>query len=202
MDRFWTVVVAVAVLMFFVWLFERPINEAIFGDAPVKMSEDDRRADWERRRDDLLPRFDAFLRAEDFVSAARLLENYREVMDSETRGRHNFAMKQADVQREREAATAVRAADALAAEQRATEARIGPKPVPSVWNGTYGEVRDYLRERAHDPSSVELQECTYAVETPAGWVVSCTYRAKNLFGALVLDRGRFVVRHGRVVSTL
>ena len=94
-----------------------------------------------------------------------------------------------------------------AAKQKAMDRRIasiGEPPQQSAWDGSYSEVTHFLKERANDPSSIEIVGCTkvsYAT-SGAGWLVGCDYRGKNAFGGLVMNSNWFVIKHGVVVKAL
>lgn len=88
----------------------------------------------------------------------------------------------------------------LTPEERAKH--IGDKPVASAWDGSYREVETYLRGIANDPDSIEVSECSKAVETDEGWLVRCVYRGKNAFGALIRKEQVFLIRHRAVVSAV
>jgi hypothetical protein len=74
----------------------------------------------------------------------------------------------------------------------ALDARCGPEPKRSLSGGQF-DVESYLKEKAHDPESVEVTNCTEPRMTPACWVSECNVRAKNQFGAKVLHRMRFTL---------
>lgn len=94
--------------------------------------------------------------------------------------------------------------ESLYQRQRAAEAdrlrRFGNPPQPSVINGTYRVVRNYLRNVMNDPESLEMDGCTRVYESPDGWVVGCDYRGRNAFGGMVRQSNWFVIRHNRVVE--
>ncbi len=80
-------------------------------------------------------------------------------------------------------------------------ASIGKEPKPSAWDGTYREVERYLKQVANDPESIDIDQCsdTFVVED-TGWIVLCSFRGKNAFGALIKNVNWFVIRHGMVVA--
>jgi len=83
------------------------------------------------------------------------------------------------------------------------EAKFGPKPVPSAWDGSYHEVQRYLEKIANDPDSIKIQGCTpVSVDEKAGWVVGCDYRGKNALGGVVRNSNWFVIKHGAVIKIL
>jgi hypothetical protein len=87
-----------------------------------------------------------------------------------------------------------------AEEQKELSAELGPKPEPSMWDGSYRAVNQYLQEHAHDPDSVKVDGCTSPMKTNKGWVVRCEYRAKNAFGAVVRGNTYFAIKQNTVVS--
>jgi len=80
-----------------------------------------------------------------------------------------------------------------AAKNKALEKRCGPKPKVSPFDGSLIAVKNYMKENAHDPDSVEVKKCTEPRMTDACWVSACDVRAKNAFGAKVLNRMRFTI---------
>jgi chromosome segregation ATPase len=52
----------------------------------------------------------------------------------------------------------------------------------------------YLKDVLNDPDSYKPDECGPVVADGPFWVVTCSFRAKNGFGALVLDRARFYLQ--------
>lgn len=81
-----------------------------------------------------------------------------------------------------------------------SSANIGPKPMPTLWDGTLTAVKHYMSEHAHDPKSVRWDGCTDARATEMGWITRCDYRARNGFGALVKQRTLFIIRDHEVIS--
>jgi hypothetical protein len=89
------------------------------------------------------------------------------------------------------------AQEAVAAARRQ---RFGPPPEPSAWDGTYREIRDYLKIVMNDPTSLEMDDCTQVYSTKDGWLVGCDYRGRNAFGGMVRQSNWFIIRHGAVVD--
>lgn len=79
-------------------------------------------------------------------------------------------------------------------------AKFGEMPTASAWDGSYVEVKDYLKQVANDPKSIDMAGCTKVYLTDGGWVVGCDYRGKNAFGGVVRNSNWFTIRHGRVVK--
>lgn len=104
----------------------------------------------------------------------------------------------------REAVDALRAeADKLAEKYtpdvvayRVTKELCGPEPTISAWDGSIIGLERAFGEVAHDPDSVEISECTKPRMSDNCWLTTCKVRAKNGFGALVLQRYRFAVTGG------
>jgi len=75
---------------------------------------------------------------------------------------------------------------------------------PIVGQGFSGytspEIEIYLRLTAHDPDSIELENCTEVKRTRQGWLVGCTYRGRNGFGGVVKNANWFTIRHEQVVN--
>jgi hypothetical protein len=74
----------------------------------------------------------------------------------------------------------------------------GPKPLVSGWDGSVLAVERYLRPRLKDPDSLDMANCTQPVIEGAYWVTACAYRARNSFGALVLEGGKFYIQAGGI----
>jgi hypothetical protein len=112
--------------------------------------------------------------------------------------------QQQQKQRDREAARSARdAAKAQQASQLRTlqATACGPEPQRSPWNEVYTAVESYLEEKANDPDSVDVSRCGQALLTDNCWVTRCTYRAKNAFGALVLEARDFnIARNNTVIA--
>jgi len=85
-------------------------------------------------------------------------------------------------------------------EPEATDAEIGPKPVASIWDGSYPAVERWLERRLHDPDSLQMDGCSVPTRARLGWRVRCEYRAKNGFGAMRREDGWFTIRHLEVVA--
>lgn len=76
----------------------------------------------------------------------------------------------------------------------------GSKPIKNYEN-IYVEVKDYLKQNMHDPSSLEFKSCTDVFrKSDTGWMVACQYRGKNAYGAIVLNANWFIIRQGRVIK--
>jgi len=82
----------------------------------------------------------------------------------------------------------------------ATDAEIGPKPVASLWDGSYSAVERWLEARLHDPDSLEMAGCSMPTRAALGWRVRCEYRARNGFGVMRLSSGWFTIRQLEVVA--
>lgn len=68
----------------------------------------------------------------------------------------------------------------------------GDKPVRSEWDGEIVGLERHLKEAAHDPSSIDVENCTLPVMTEERcWVSTCNVRGKNMFGAMILRRIRY-----------
>ena len=78
----------------------------------------------------------------------------------------------------------------------------GKRPVRSSFDGSYFEVKTYLKMVANDPDSIKIDGCTdvYTVDQGTAWLVGCNYRGRNAFGGLVRQTNWFKIMRGRVVS--
>lgn len=106
-------------------------------------------------------------------------------------------------ERARVAAAAAREAERDAAIIAKRVLKFGKAPEQSGWDGSYSEVKRFLKEAANDPGSIDITGCTkVSIDEKAGYVVGCDYRGKNGFGALMKFSNWFVIRHGQVVKML
>lgn len=86
--------------------------------------------------------------------------------------------------------------------ERDAEGDLGPEPKFNELWGYYPEVKTYLRNVAHDPSSIDFDGCSPVMKVPRlGYRVRCDYRAKNGYGALVKESRMFTIRHGVVINS-
>jgi hypothetical protein len=81
------------------------------------------------------------------------------------------------------------------AEQRKMLAALcGEKPFCSAWDGECGNIESALKRVAHDPGSIDVENCTDPVlYGDQCWVTTCDVRGKNAFGALIRQRKRFSI---------
>jgi hypothetical protein len=85
------------------------------------------------------------------------------------------------------------------AEQAAAQAEVdarGPEPLQSAWDGELPAVKNYLMDVLKDPDSYKHDKCTKPRAEGRFWVVACSYRAKNSFGAVVKEAQTFYIRKG------
>jgi len=99
-------------------------------------------------------------------------------------------------QQEKEQATR----DKLEAEKNVRLAMFGKAPEKSKWDGSYLEVKSYLKEVANDPDSIEFDGCTDVYKNDNGWIVGCNYRGRNAFNAKIRQANWFTIVHGKVVK--
>ena len=85
-------------------------------------------------------------------------------------------------------------------ERAALIAKFGEPPQLDPFSGAYRPVERYLERVANDPDSIEMEDCTKVYRGDHGWLVSCDYRGKNAFGAVVWQSNWFTIVHGEVVS--
>lgn len=76
----------------------------------------------------------------------------------------------------------------------------GEPPAPYPFIG-YTMINSYLEKSLNDPDSLDMQECGSVYKGLYGWLVSCTFRAKNGFGALIKSEKWFVIKDGLVLYT-
>src|SRR5262249_25966059 len=97
--------------------------------------------------------------------------------------------KRKDDRAKRKAEKEERERQATAAAEEVAQAYCGPEPERSAWDGTYLGVERYFKEIANDPDSVDFAGCAGMIRKgpPACWVTACNVRAKNGFGAKILQ---------------
>jgi len=79
-------------------------------------------------------------------------------------------------------------------------AKFGKPPITG-WDGAVTCVEMYLERVVREPDSLEYIDWSdvYFNEND-GWLVKCTYRAKNGFGGYEVGSNWFVIQHGQVVD--
>ena len=82
-----------------------------------------------------------------------------------------------------------------------------PEPVEvvhnSAWDGSVRQVEDFLRARLNDPYSVKYEKWSKVIKGKNGYMVRVRYRAKNKFGAYVLQDQVFSLdKHGNVTNVI
>jgi len=70
----------------------------------------------------------------------------------------------------------------------------GPKPGVSAWDGEVVGIERALKRVAHDPDSIDVENCTEpTLSEKHCWVTTCDVRGKNMFGGKILQRKRFSI---------
>jgi hypothetical protein len=88
---------------------------------------------------------------------------------------------------------------AAAARKKDQEAKIftalcGPSPTLSAWDGGVYEIEAAVKQVAHDPDSIDVENCTRLyLDRKRCWVTRCQVRGKNAFGAKILSVKTFSV---------
>lgn len=77
--------------------------------------------------------------------------------------------------------------------------KFGEPPIASAWDGSYYVVENYLEKVAKDPDSVKIASCTKVMRNKDGWLVGCTWRARNGFGGMSVATNWFTIRHDTVI---
>jgi hypothetical protein len=78
------------------------------------------------------------------------------------------------------------------AKDAAYAAMCGDKPVVGGWDGEVVGLESALRQTAHDPGSIDVENCTTPILTQgACWRFRCNVRGKNMFGAMILQQKWF-----------
>ena len=87
------------------------------------------------------------------------------------------------------------------AQPPAVVARCGEPPAENL-HGTYFVVDDYLAQHLNDPDSYDPINCSPPVATKACYLTTCRFRAKNGFGAKIVQTFSFTIDHGKVTSAV
>lgn len=78
----------------------------------------------------------------------------------------------------------------------------GKPPVPSSWDGGIRSVESYVKSSAHDPGSIDVENCsTPVLSSDSCWRTECHVLGKNAFGAKVRNVGTFWIASDQVVKT-
>jgi hypothetical protein len=96
----------------------------------------------------------------------------------------------------------VKKAQRAQAEALALSAVCGDSP-PAIsgWDGELIGAESYIAQGAHDPDSIDVENCTRPVLSKDNcWVTACSVRGKNAFGALVHNRMAFSVGRNGILS--
>lgn len=82
---------------------------------------------------------------------------------------------------------------------------LGPKPQNSSWDGNVAPAQNYLKLTLKDYDSSEYLGWTKVSKVYIGkepyWTTTVNIRAKNSFGAYVVDEITFLIRNNKVVKT-
>jgi hypothetical protein len=76
----------------------------------------------------------------------------------------------------------------------------GDKPLNSGWDGSCAPCEHYIKANLNDPSSYEHVGTTVAQIDGEYWTVMTRFRAKNAFGALVINEKKCFIQQGKVVK--
>lgn len=77
----------------------------------------------------------------------------------------------------------------------------GKKPDQSELDGSVGIVKEFVRETAHDKSSVDFIEWSKVSPFGEYWVVRCKYSGTNALGGKVTEDQWFYIQDSEVVKT-
>ncbi len=84
----------------------------------------------------------------------------------------------------------------------ALKAVCGSSPTVSAWDGGISAVDRFMELTAHDPKSINSENCTTPVLTDICWKTTCTVRGKNAFGALIANTYTFYLKADPEYSSL
>jgi hypothetical protein len=78
---------------------------------------------------------------------------------------------------------------------------IGAKPKQSELDASVKEVKDFIKEKAKDASSIEYLEWSKVSSLGDNWIVRCKYKGTNSLGAFVTENVWFYIQNNKVVDT-
>jgi hypothetical protein len=79
-------------------------------------------------------------------------------------------------------------------------AKYGRAPIRSSWDGSNSRVERYLKQVLRDPNSLAMDNCSEPHASDDGWIMLCSYRAKNGFGGMNKEAKWFVFRNEEIVA--
>lgn len=78
---------------------------------------------------------------------------------------------------------------------------VGPKPEQSEWNGSVDIVKKYIKDNAHDASSIKFIEWSKVSHLDVYWIVRCKFKGNNALGVPVTTNAWFYIQNSKVVET-
>jgi len=78
---------------------------------------------------------------------------------------------------------------------------IGPKPEQSILDGSISIVKDYIKSKAKDDSSIKFLEWSKVTNFGKNWIVRCKFQGSNSFGSVVNQNVWFYIQNNEVVDT-
>jgi hypothetical protein len=95
----------------------------------------------------------------------------------------------AQIRADKEDATQQRKRNEQSREAAAYASTCGERPRLGAWDGEVVGLERAIKQQAHDPDSIDVENCTEPVFTAGEcWKFQCDVRGKNAFGAMVLTR--------------
>ena len=88
------------------------------------------------------------------------------------------------------------------ATQRPPDAVRGAYPEPSSWDGVTKPARSWFNTNLNDPKSMKVIDVTEVIKLEDSWGQRVRFRAKNAFGAYVINEYFFQIRHGQLVAVV
>lgn len=78
---------------------------------------------------------------------------------------------------------------------------VGTKPEQSEFDGSVKIVKDYIKSKAKDASSIDFLEWSKVSQLGDKWIVRCKYKGTNSFGAVVTENYWFYIQDNKVVDS-
>jgi hypothetical protein len=135
------------------------------------------------------------VKEKDFIAADNILDEILRKLDVPERVAHYLPMKEVKKvrgvveARKRALAPRVKQQQGAVAAAEVYRKICGEAPKLSAWDGEVIGLEHHIKQTAHDPSSIDVENRTEPRFSDKNcWVSTCDVRGKNAFGALILQR--------------
>jgi hypothetical protein len=77
---------------------------------------------------------------------------------------------------------------------------VGPKPEQSELNGSVEIVKKYIKDNAHNDSSVKFIEWSKVSPFGEYWIVRCKFKGDNALGGVITENMWFYIQDNQVIQ--